>query len=392
MRSPRRHTIIACLAALALCLVASGTAQRKEVIGYFPSWKWRVEKNPLTPENVPYDKLTIINYAFFYPRPDGTITGRDSVGDALYLAGPAGTRLTDLAHRRNVKVLLSLGGWEDSDNFPTVAANPTLRSAFARGCMDAMRRYAFDGIDIDWEYPGYAEHKGTPDDRQNFTLLMRLLKDSLQAYGAATGSSPLLTAAFPASASQAAYIDWGTIVTILDQFNIMTYDFHGAWDSLCNHNSPLYPSAGADSAKCVDAAFTLYTRTFGIPASKINLGLPFYGRTFTGCTTLNSHHTGPDTTHFSGSGATYADILERLGNFARKWDDRAKVPYLISTLWNELVSYDDEESIRIKAQYMVDKNVHGCIIWEITDDYLPDGTTPLLTTVARTFAAAPTIH
>jgi len=69
------------------------------------------------------------------------------------------------------------------------------------------------------------------------------------------------------------------------------------------------------------------------------------------------------------------------------------VPYLVSASWNVLVSYDDEESIRIKAQYMLDKNVHGCIIWEITGDYLPDGTTPLLDAVARTFASAQrTIH
>ncbi|RPH32224.1 glycoside hydrolase family 18 protein, partial [bacterium] len=142
---------LTCLAGLVLCLVLSGTAQRKEVIGYFPSWKWRMEKNALTPEKIPYEKLTIINYAFFYPRPDGTISGRDSVGDALYLSGAPGTRLTDLAHRRNVKVLLSLGGWEDSNNFPAVAADPATRSTFAHACVDAVRRYGFDGIDIDWE-------------------------------------------------------------------------------------------------------------------------------------------------------------------------------------------------------------------------------------------------
>jgi len=387
---PRRITYIA---GVLLCLVCTGTAQQKEIIGYFPSWKWNMEQNRLTPENIPYDKLTIINYAFMYPRPDGTIVGRDSVGDALYLAGPRGTRLTDLAHRRNVKVLLSLGGWEESGNFPAVASSSSLRRTFAEACMNALRRYDFDGIDIDWEYPGYAEHNGTPDDKENFTLLMQLLKDSLQSYGAVTGKTCLLTAALPASATQAAWIDFGKIGVILDQLNIMTYDFHGAWDPLCNHNCPLYPSMGADSTRCMDAAFRLYTQTFGVPASKINLGLPFYGRTYAGCTTLNSRHAGTDTILFSNQGASYADILARMGDFTRKWDDRAKVPYLVSTAWNMLVSYDDEESIRLKAEYMVKKNVHGCIIWEITGDYLPDGTTPLLNAVYQTFTSAePTIH
>jgi chitinase len=387
-----RHRLF-CLAGLTLCLVLSGTAQRKEIIGYFPSWKWNVEQNPLTPEKIPYDKLTIINYAFFYPRPDGTIIGRDSVGDALYLAGPAGTRLTDLAHRRNVKVLLSLGGWDESDNFPSVAANPALRTVFTRSCMDAMRRYDFDGIDIDWEYPGYAAHKGAPADKDNFTALLQLLKDSLQTYGKTINRPCLLTAAFSASASNAAYIDFGKVSSILDQFNVMTYDFYGAWDPLCNHNSPLYPSSGADSSRCMDAAFTLYNQTFGIPTSKLNLGLAFYGRTFSGCTSLNGTHTGSDTSHFPVTGAGYSNILALMGNFLRKWDDRAKVPYLVSTNWNMLVSYDDEESIRLKAQYMVARNVHGCIIWEITQDYLPDGTTPLLNAVAKTFGSAQTtIH
>ncbi len=69
------------------------------------------------------------------------------------------------------------------------------------------------------------------------------------------------------------------------------------------------------------------------------------------------------------------------------------MPYLVSTAWNMLVSYDDEESIRLKAEYVVKKNVHGCIIWEITGDYLPDGTTPLLNSVYETFTSAqPTIH
>ncbi len=384
---------LVCLSGLTLCLALSGTAQRKEIIGYFPSWKWMVAGNPLTKENIPYDKLTIINYAFFYPRPDGTITGRDSVGDALYLGTPPGTRLTDLAHRKNVKVLLSLGGWDDSNNFPAVAASPALRNVFVHSCVDAIRRYGFDGIDIDWEYPGYAPHGGTPADRENFTALMQLLKDSLQAYGATTGSTYLLTGAFPASAQTAAYIDFSRIGTILDQLNIMTYDFHGAWDSLCNHNAPLYPSAGADSSKCMDAAFTLYNQTYGIPASKLNLGLAFYGRTFSGCTSLNNTHNGADTTYFPVTGTGYSNILALMGNFSRKWDDRAKVPYLVSPAWNMLVSYDDEESIRLKAEYIVARNIHGCIIWEITDDYLPDGSTPLLNTVARTFGTAQTtIH
>jgi chitinase len=277
-----------------------------------------------------------------------------------------------------VKVLLSLGGWEDSNNFPALAATTTLRAAFAHSCVMAISEFDFDGIDIDWEYPGYADHKGTPNDRRNFTLLLRTLRDSVDAHGKITGKQYLLTAALPAGVSMIANIELDTVSLLLDQLNLMTYDFHGPWDRLSNHNSPLYPSAGADSTRCVDAVFNLYNKVYGIPSSKINVGVPFYGHTFSACTEINSPHGGRDTTHFSPLGAFYHDIVRQSEAFTRHWDSRARVPYLTSARWNLLVSFDDEESIRAKAQYVLDNRASGVIIWEITGDYFDDGTTPLL--------------
>jgi chitinase len=374
-------------------LLAAGvaSAQRKEVIGYFPSWKWKPRNSLVSlvsPAQIPYRKLTIINYAFFAPRPDGSITGKDSVGDALYLRGTPGSTLTDLAHRHGVKVLLSLGGWDDSDNFPAVAATPLLRASFAHSCTGAIREFGFDGIDIDWEFPGYPDHKGTPDDTRNFTLLLQTVKDSLSAMGTRTGRTYLLTAALPSSAAHAAKMEVKKISEILDQLNIMTYDFSGPWDARSYHNSPLYASQGADHSRSVDGAFALYHRTYGVPAAKINLGVPFYGQTFARCTALNTPHAGPDTIHFAGSGAFYYDIRTNMEKFTRHWDDQAKVPYLISSDWNVLVSYDDPESIRAKAEYVVANGIHGLIIWEITGDYLPDRTTPLLDAIDSTFQTA----
>ncbi len=368
---------------LSVCIAGLAAAQRKEIVGYYPSWKWNVRNNLVTPSRIPYDKLTLINYAFFAPRPDGTISGKDPVGDSLYLRCPAGSTLPDLAHRHGVKVLLSLGGWDDSDNFPAVAAEPCLRATFAHACLEAMKAYRFDGIDIDWEYPGYADHKGTPDDARNFTLLLRTLKDSLTAYGDRTTKRYLLTAALPATHSLAQNIEVKEVATILDQLNIMTYDFTGSWDPRSYHNSPLYASQQADSSRSLDGAFTLYHTTYGVPADRINLGVAFYGKTFSNCTSLNAPHSGADTVYLSG--AFYYDIAENLDKFERHWDDQAKVPYLVSREWHMLVSYDDPESIRAKARYVLEKGSHGLIIWEITGDYLPDGTTPLLDALTSTF-------
>jgi chitinase len=373
------------LVIVALVTASNTEAQDREVIGYYPSWKWSSRNNLVSPDRIPYDKLTIINYAFWYPRPDGRIAGKDTIGDALYLRGKPGTRITDLAHAHGVRVVLSFGGWEDSDNFPAVASTPVSRAAFAHSCIEAIRTFGFDGIDIDWEFPGFADHRGTASDKENCTLLFRTIKDSLTAYGAVTGRNYLLTAALPAGAGNLAGMEVEAVAAMLDMVNVMSYDFYGSWDPVANHNSPLYPSEGADASRCVDAAFKLFTQRFHIPASKINLGVPFYGQTYTHCTALNTRHTGADTTHFSRFGAFYYDIKRQMDKFIRRWDDRAKVPYLVSREWDLLVSYDDEESISAKARYALDANVRGLIIWEITGDYLTDGSTPLLNAIQKVF-------
>lgn len=389
-----------CVATGMLCLLlcsflalppSQSLAQSRQIIGYYPSWKWNSRNNLVSPARIPYEKLTIINYAFFAPRPDGSIVGKDTVGDALYLSVEGkvrsqgrmpGVSLQARAHEHGVKLMLSLGGWEDSDNFPAVAAQAETRAAFARSCVEFIRTYDFDGIDIDWEYPGYVDHKGTPEDTRNFTELLRALRDSLTAYGQRTGRRYLLTAAIPTAPSVVANMEVRKVAEILDYLNVMTYDFNGPWEPRSGHNAPLYPVPGEDSVRCVDGAFRLFTETYGVPAAKINLGVPFYGQTYTACTQLRAPHKGADTVHFSTFGAFYYDIYRQLDRFTRVWDDTAKAPYLVSKEWNMLVSYDDERSIGMKAQYARDRGAAGLIIWEITGDYLPDGTTPLLDAVS----------
>ena len=370
----------------------SALSQNTEIVGYYPSWKWRTQKILPVPENLSYAKVTTINYAFFYPLADGTIVGRDTAGDARILGlpyvgrqdgeGKVNVSLTAIAHRNNVKVLLSIGGWEDSGNFPGVAADQVKRNQFAHSCMERIREYEFDGIDVDWEFPCYADHNGTSADRDNFTLLLGILRDSLNTKRRIGGQPLLLTAALPSGGPNATAMDIRAIASILDFLNIMTYDFNGPWDPRSGHNAPLYAGAGINPGQTVDGSFTFYTQTCGIAPRKLNLGIPFYGHTFARCSTLNAPHAGSDTVHFPRQGAFYSNIVERLKNFTRIWDDSAKVPYLVSRDWNTLVSYDDELSVRIKARYVKEHGALGVIIWELTGDYLPDRTTPLLDALA----------
>ncbi len=375
--SPARLLLAVCLS-LALSEGISAQISRPEVIGYFPSWKWKSGNALSNPLAIPYEKLTIINYAFFAPLPDGSIEGKNALADRRYLTGDPESTLVGLAHRHGVHVVLSIGGWDDSQNFPAIASTAGLRAAFAHSCIQALRQYGFDGIDIDWEFPGYTDHGGGPADTRNFTLLLSGLRDSLDDFGRQALKRCLLTAALPAGGEHLQNMEVRNIAQRLDQLNIMTYDFYGVWDTLSGHNSPLYPSIGSDTARCVDASFRRYRDFYGVPASRINIGVPFYGHTFTNCVALNTPHGVEDTVQFPGSGAFYAKIAAVREKFVRHWDDDAKVPYLVSPAWKVLVSYDDEESIRAKGRYVLENGIHGVIIWEITADNMPDGSTPLL--------------
>jgi chitinase len=387
-----RKAILILAVSVSASFPLQGQHARHEVVGYYPSWKWRTENNLLTPEKIPFGMLTVINYAFFFPLSDGTITGRDSAGDAMILPGRdpgaqrgSGSGLTALAHRSGVRVLLSVGGWEDSDNFPAVAADPGKRGQFAHSCAGRIREFGFDGIDIDWEFPGFAEHNGTPADGGNYVRLLSVLRDTLDHLGTRHHRRYLLTAALPSDRKQALAMNIHEAAPLLDFLNVMTYDLYGPWDREAYHNAPLYAGPGTDSARTMDGAFRLYHETFGIPADRINLGVPFYGHTFTGCTELGGTHGSQDTVHFPGGGTFFYRIASLMKNFTRHRDTFAGVPYLTSSDWNMLVSYDDEESVRMKAGYVLDRGARGLIIWEITGDYLPDGSHPLLESIDRVF-------
>jgi chitinase len=368
-----------------------GFGQEKEIVGYFPSWKWESKNAVMTYDKIPYEKLTIIDYAFWRPLLDGSIGGINTAGDSIYLYGKNGeSPLVTLAHRHHVKVMLSVGGWADSQIFPAVAANESLRTEFSHACLDAIRKFDFDGIDIDWEYPGFPEHNGTASDKHDYTLLIQTLRDSLNGYGQATGKKLLLSAALPASEDKLENFEIRDVAPLLDMLNVMTYDYNGTWSSLSGYNAPLYPDDG-DSVNNIDATFKLYTSKLQIPSTKINIGIPFYGHSFAHCTALHAPFTGADTTLFPVDELDYNDIVHRFDKF-RHWDDTAEVPYLIFPEDTTFVSYDDQKSVSLKADYVLQHQLKGVIIWEITGDYLEDGASPLLDTVYNTFMSQSPSH
>jgi chitinase len=379
-----------------------------DIIGYYPNWQWYDRAQLVNPSTIAYSKYSIINYAFFKPEASGNITSTDAWADQNLLFGQINWSTTPIsyypstsiisnAHNAGVKVLPSIGGWTLSDNFPIIAASSVKRNLFAHDCCELIRNYDFDGIDIDWEYPGFTTHSGTSFDKQNFTLLLQQIKDSLTALGIQNNKTYLLTTCVAASKERMLDIEWSSIKNIVDIINVMSYDFFGSWDAIANHNSPLYKTTQGDPFFNTDSAIQYLLQYYQVPPYKLAAGVAFYGRSAKTTTqpALFAPINGVDNITFGEDDGTplYYNILKKQNLFTRQWDSLAKVPYQLSIgPLQTFLSYDDEESIGIKANYIKSNNLRGAIIWEITGDYLETSPgsgiiagTPLIDTLRSVF-------
>ncbi|MFZ1289892.1 MAG: glycosyl hydrolase family 18 protein [Melioribacteraceae bacterium] len=371
-------------------------SQNKEIIGGFQSWKWQQFPVIFNPQNIPYDKLTIINYSFFYPLETGEIVGLDPVADRFLLKGESdlvedgevpGESIIELAKQHGTKIVLSIGGWETSNNFPQVSADPVKRANFAHWCVKHIKNYGFEGIDIDWEFPGYKKHNGTPNDRENFTILLQQIRDSLNVYGIKSEKKLILTASLPAAAVHLVDMEVEKIGSIVDYINIMTYDLYGSWGKKSNHNSALYAPAEGDPGRCLDGAFKLYHETHNVPSKKITLCATFFGYSYSNCSEIYGTHTGADTTIFKeGGDLLYSQIYEKMDQFNSYWDSTAQSPYLIGKTNKILISLDNEKSVAQKMDYIINNKGGGIIIWPLMGDYLKNGKTPLLDAISQEFS------
>jgi chitinase len=317
--------ILGLLSALAISMsVMSACAQKpveKEyvVVAYVTSWK-----------DVPVDPtvMTHINYAFGHV---------NDTFDGVRIDNPR--RLKTIVDLKNVnpdlKVMLSVGGW-GSGRFSEMAADDQLRMSFAQDCLRVVEEFGLDGIDIDWEYPtsDMAEISASPEDRENFNLLMRDLRTVL-------GQDRLLTLA---SSAYAEYIDFFACEKYLDFVNIMTYDMA----NVPYHHAALY--ASENTKGCCEGAVKAHVEA-GVPIEKLVLGMPFYGR---GGTSMPRF-------------VDYKDIKEENG-MVEKWDDVAQAPYLADSEGNLVLGYDTPKSLKIKCDYIKENGLLGAMYWEYAGD------------------------
>lgn len=320
---------------LAFCSCASPSEVAENdsvVVAYVTSWS-DVIPDPFC--------MTHINYAFGHV---------NDTFDGVRVDNPQ--RLKDMVALKKVnpdlKVMLSVGGW-GSGRFSEMAMDRKLRRSFADDCLRVVEEFGLDGIDIDWEYPtsSAAGISYSPEDTGNFTMLMKDLRQVL-------GDGMLLTFA---SAASAEYVDFTAVEPYVDFVNIMAYDMATA----PKHHSALYESeisGGMTSDKAARAHMAA-----GMPAHKLVLGMPFYGR---------------------GSGR-YADFndfkdIKKDIEAYEIWDEMAQVPYIADTDGTLIVGYDNPRSLKIKCGYIKANGLRGAMYWDYDGDDA-DGT--LRKTVAR---------
>jgi chitinase len=286
----------------------------------------------------------------------------------------------------NIQVMISVGGWTWSDKFSDAALTAQSRERFVRSCIDLYIKGQFapglnypgifDGIDIDWEYPAACGNTCNyrPEDTQNFTLLLQEFRRQLDALEAQTGDDYLLTIAAPAGPDKISKIQVGAIHQYLDFINIMTYDFHGAWENTTNFHSPLYGNPADPTYSqglWTDNAVQLWLNG-GTPANKLVVGVPFYGRGWRGVPNVNNGLYQPSQ---GGAAGTYEvgiedyKVLKGLEATYGRYRDPASGAFYIYNPGTQIWwSYDDPTSMGNKMSYIRNRGLGGAMFWELSGD------------------------
>ncbi|EZF25842.1 hypothetical protein H112_01865 [Trichophyton rubrum D6] len=340
------------------------------------------------PQNLEGDQWTHILYSFAGISPEGEVFFKDSSntqkiydGDNQSLQGNnlfGSLKQMYLMKQKNrqMKTLVSIGGWTYKDSFSGPASTDTGRQTFAKSAVKMLADYGFDGIDVDWEYPADEKEAG------DFVMLLAEVRKALDEYSKSIGDGYkyLLTVASPAGASHYNVMKLGEMDKYLDFWNLMAYDYSGGWDQTSGHSANLFSSTTDKTAtkfNTQDALLAYYKA--GVKPEKIVLGMPLYGRAFT------STEEKP--------GASFSGVGE--GSFEKGiWDYKslpqpgAKIveceqevaSYSYDPAKKLFISYDTPKIAGMKANYLRQMGLGGTMWWETSGDK-PKGEGSLVETV-----------
>lgn len=360
--SPLRLLVVALFLPLPTLALAAGTHPAEPIVGayVFPH-------GVLDPASIDAQRLTRIYYSFALIK-DGVLVPT-TPADLTNLPLVTGLR----KQNPRLQVMLSVGGWAGGAGFSDAALTATNRTRFAQSAAEFIEKYDLDGLDIDWEYPGQAGAGNVyrAEDKRNFTLLLAELRRRFNVLGRTMHRRLLLTVAAGNGAEFLEHTEMRKVSRIVDQVNLMTYDFcepDGAMPT-CHHTAlygdPAYPRQGSadEGVRLMEAA--------GVPAAKIVLGGAFYGHAWSDVAPENNglHQSGKQPDPALGYGS-YTNIAANLigHGYTRYWDATAQAPWLYNADTRVFVSYDDPESLAAKCAYIRKKHLAGIMFWSYFDD------------------------
>jgi len=336
-----------------------GGATAAEAMAHYRIVGYVGDSKPLP--QVSANKLDVINYAFARLEPKGDVVFPNPGADQT-LATLTGLRKIN----PELKIIVSIGGWT-ADYFSDVALTEATRKRMADSVAALVEKHDVDGVDLDWEYPTLPgpgiSHR--PEDKRNFSLMLEALRDRLDKLGASHGGRHYLLTIAAADSEFVAGIELERVSRSLDWINLMTYDFHNSLTPTTGHHAGLHLSALAPADdRAGDKAVAQFVSA-GVPARKLNLGVAFYGRAFTG---VDPAHDGMQQKYAKYAGSPswrelLSDYIDKNG-YVRHWDAQAQAPYLWNASTHTFVSYEDPESLRAKAAFVKAKGLGGVMYWE----------------------------
>jgi chitinase len=356
---PVPHRILVA-SALILAAASALAAPPLQLVAYvFP------QNSILTPAEVDTHSITRINYAFANIQDGRMVTG--FAHDAENFAVLASLR----DRNPSLTVLVSVGGWLWSGSFSDIALTPQSRQRFIQSAIDFLALYHLDGLDIDWEYPGLpgAGHAFRPEDKQNFTALLRELRVRFNRESGKQRRKLVLTIAAGASPDFLSHTEMAKVARSVDTVNLMAYDYYEPGSGpITGHHAPLFTNPHDPEKVSADASVRAFEAA-GVPAAKLVLGIPLYGHAWAavGDRDHGLYQAGKP----GANGWAPFSVIEStmLGHgFVRYWDPVSDVPWLYNADTHTFVSYEDEQSIAAKCKYVHAHHLAGIMVWDVEGD------------------------